>query len=609
MFDGKNGRETIDRLERVMEVLCAEFTGISDTIETLFMMDGDKEKLRLRKPRKRRKRTKTATDGGYMSHGVFEPYMKMEVLETPRTDTNYSLRNVLKRKRFADEVSINDAVSDSEKEDISDDEESDGFDPEMLEVDEYDEEYDEGDDDGDEEPTDSSDEDDELMLMEEDNYDLEEDLFQDDYKDDIKPRFGGNMRRRRGDRMMDPSLDPEAEESGAITVYNVKIAETGEIEVLEPDDQQLQENGEEEEGEGEGGVKVKVDLSSKGEIGRVVAVMDDIEEMPFRGQKLLMSVSEKSHPRSLLKPPGARAASLLFCSVCENAFATLKELKHHVAKEHPGSRFFALPKNNPHRNCAPCNQLMQSYESLIRMDPDVLISDVCFPCPHCRRRYIGHLGGLANHLNNDHRHAIDAQMLTDPQYFDVFLQHDPKVAICEFCSQDCGHVDSLNKHLVTCPDNTSGHSAGLFCSICGKMFAQTKNLKGHLMRHGRDKLGRPRDKYCAYCPVACTSESALQKHMDKEHSSQNPDEGFVLHESKFLPSTSRTFDTNLKHVMANLREWLFYSRTGVGVLVRNSSGVGSGMGARHISGMDLGMDFLLAVFCIILKYKHIGHPH
>ena len=100
----------------------------------------------------------------------------------------------------------------------------------------------------------------------------------------------------------------------------------------------------------------------------------------------------------LMRPIGNRPVSLLFCSASEQAFSSLKELKHHVAKEYPGSRFFTLPKDNPHRNSAPTIAMLQSYENLIKMDPDVELADVVFPCPHCRRRFVGHLGGLANHL-------------------------------------------------------------------------------------------------------------------------------------------------------------------------------------------------------------------
>ena len=454
------------------------------------------------------------------------------MLDQPRTDTSYALRNVIKKKRYADEVQTLAEVSDSEKEDISDDEDSDGFDPEVIDIDEPDDEYDEGDDAGIEEDS-STDEEAELLMMEE-NMDFDDDLFDpdDDYKD-IKPRF-----RKRRNHLMDPSLDPEGEEPDLITVYNVKITEEGMVEIFEPGDKLLGENGAEEEEDeaaaGESAIKLKTEEPSPtGEIARVVAIHDDVDVLPFKGLELLLTACEKVPAKILQKPIGNRPVSLLFCSASEQAFSSLKELKHHVAKEYPGSRFFSFPKDNPHRNSAPALAMLQSYENLIKMDPDVELSDVVFPCPHCRRRYVGHLGGLANHLNNDHRHAVETQLHNDVHYYDVFLRSDPKVAICEFCGEDCGTVEALNKHLISCQDNTSGHSAGLFCSICGKMFTQTKNLKGHLIRHGRDKLGRPRDKYCSYCPVACTTDAALQRHMDREHDDQNPDEGFVLHASKY----------------------------------------------------------------------------
>ena len=56
----------------------------------------------------------------------------MEVSDQPRTDTSYALRNVIKKKKYADEVQTLNEVSDSEKEDISDDEDSDEFDPEVC---------------------------------------------------------------------------------------------------------------------------------------------------------------------------------------------------------------------------------------------------------------------------------------------------------------------------------------------------------------------------------------------------------------------------------------------------------------------------------------------
>ena len=38
---------------------------------------------------------------------------------------------------------------------------------------------------------------------------------------------------------------------------------------------------------------------------------------------------------------------------------------------------------------------------------------------------------------------------------------------------------------------------------------------------------------CSDCPVTCVSEANLQKHMEREHSNKDPDDGFVLHEGEF----------------------------------------------------------------------------
>jgi hypothetical protein len=47
------------------------------------------------------------------------------------------------------------------------------------------------------------------------------------------------------------------------------------------------------------------------------------------------------------------------------------------------------------------------------------------------------------------------------------------------------------------------------------------------------------------------------------------------------------------HQIKHLWEWLSHSRMGMGVGVRNSSGVGvgTGVGANNLSGVDSGVDF------------------
>jgi hypothetical protein len=52
----------------------------------------------------------------------------------------------------------------------------------------------------------------------------------------------------------------------------------------------------------------------------------------------------------------------------------------------------------------------------------------------------------------------------------------------------------------------------------------------------------------------------------------------------------------------DLLEWLFHSKTGVGVGVRNSSGVGvgTGVGLNNLSGVDSGVNFYFLNFELAL---------
>ena len=101
------------------------------------------------------------------------------------------------------------------------------------------------------------------------------------------------------------------------------------------------------------------------------------------------------------------------------------------------------------------------------------------------------MGGLTSHLINDHRTNIGSEIPSEKyaEYYNVLKRTDVKVLTCEFCGKDeMPHTTAMNKHIIGCPSNDSGCSAGLFCHICGKMFAQQKYLKDHLARHGKDQV-------------------------------------------------------------------------------------------------------------------------
>jgi hypothetical protein len=70
--------------------------------------------------------------------------------------------------------------------------------------------------------------------------------------------------------------------------------------------------------------------------------------------------------------------------------------------------------------------------------------------------------------------------------------------------------------------------------------------------------------------------------------------------------TTATWSGSLDSVdTKHLREWLFHSRTGVGVGVRNSSrvGVGTGVGPNNLSGVDLRVEFYCLNFALALASK------
>ena len=85
---------------------------------------------------------------------------------------------------------------------------------------------------------------------------------------------------------------------------------------------------------------------------------------------------------------------------------------------------------------------------------------------------------------------------------------DVKVLTCEFCGKDeMPHTTAMNKHIIGCPSNDSGCSAGLFCHICGKMFAQQKYLKDHLARHGKDQVSLIRQIFLYFVEIVSPTKS------------------------------------------------------------------------------------------------------
>ena len=502
-------QDHVQVLEQILDILCSPFKGSADDLDLFFLDQMPDLPLKLKdenkenEPVKPKPKRKSGRKPGQKMNVKQEPYIKTEVMESYRTSEIYGLRKVVKRKRFTDEISEPSDLD--EDEDIFDPlgEESDDYAPDDLEQNVEVEESDEEDF-----------EDDELL---EEDFDSpnEDELFDSD------------------EEIIDVSVVKKEPMIKGQESFMVKKTSDGNIEIISPEDiNEPLESSTTPKPRGRPRKRPKLSEADLIGTGRVVSVMEDEDpnQLSFKSKKIYAAA--KSDPRSLLKPDQDHPGLILFCSVCETQCESQAHLRHHVAQNHKGSKFFTLPKTNPHRDCVPCQVLMESYESLIKSeDPENFSQkDVCFPCPHCRRRYVGHLGGLTTHLINDHRNAIAQDLGQKPsEYFHALKRTDEKVLTCDFCHKILPHTNALNKHLIGCPDNDSGCSAGPFCHICGKMFAQQRYLKDHLARHGKDQVNRPRNFMCSQCPVTCVSEANLQKHIEREHSTADPDLDFVLH--------------------------------------------------------------------------------
>ena len=223
--------------------------------------------------------------------------------------------------------------------------------------------------------------------------------------------------------------------------------------------------------------EVKLTLSGdQPTLGKLIFVYED-EEME---QEKFQDLKLGNNPRSLLKAKTSSESSvqetILFCSVCKNQFVTMNQFLEHVAKEHKSSRFFTFPNKNPHKNCKSCQKLCQNYEDFYAENSGVLSRNLVFPCPHCKRRFVGHFSALERHLFIDHRHCISTEDSSDLN-FQVKLREDLSLLKCDFCCKDFMSLQMVNKHLTICTDN-----AFLHCQICGKRFARDRDIREHLLK-------------------------------------------------------------------------------------------------------------------------------
>jgi len=540
-------------ITRVMDVLCSAYTTENMTlepakvaevkvdegqalVEKAAVLAAVKAKIKVKAKRGRKPGKK-----GQPS----QPAMKVEIVEKKRSGSSaYGLRRRIKRARFVDEVDPMEIKEEGEADerdqqlsilDDADEHDSDEYTPAVLEAEEK--------------LADQADEEamEELMeAMSDDLGDILDDEDVDDDHEDIDDNLE-NVEGMETDCQLLEETNPDLEEN--LTMYTVKVNPDGQAQVVRQE--QLVTEIEEQHLSSQVPLpkpdRIMKYTSKEGKVlakGKIVNLAsNDQSQFPVISATIEKSqLMEKLRSFEGVSGDNKSPPLILFCSLCGFQCQKSAELRHHAASQHPNqTKFFQLPFKNPHANCAQCTVLMESYQTMTASNPDIQAKDLCFPCPHCRRRYMGSIGSLINHLHNDHFEAVDQDFSGKPEeYFQVKLRSDESSLTCDFCRKSFYKSLHLNAHLTSCPENDSGHSAALPCPKCDKTFHTLRHLRRHQkQKHAVGTAGtavrkasKRRERYfcCHLCPNSFFTEAALDKHVAKEHSgSPDPDEGLVLH--------------------------------------------------------------------------------
>ncbi|XP_040563822.1 uncharacterized protein [Lepeophtheirus salmonis] len=425
------------------------------------------------------------------SNSQYYYHVKKKIIDTPRAETSYGLRPFRKKIKFIDEVSEDENEEGDPGYDFEN--ESD-YEPAFQEEDEEEaeDEYIQEEEESMENTTSNN--------AIDDNVSSDEDITTsssqyDDDEDDLYEERNLLRIESEGEdddlyeyHLSSHQSDLENLDEEDITLVTVKLNEEGQIQMI--DQVNDPENGE------------LVDS-----VGNLLS-----EESPEKNTK------EGSLNNDFLENVTTHRL-LLKCFSCTEHFISLCELRYHSAKFHPEGSFFRLPLGHPHAKCLSCMELFSSYRALIAGNKDLQLKDICFCCPHCRRRFMGRINALRSHLKEEHYELMGERKNGLPQYHPVLIRGDIKSYICDFCKEPFESTKLVNLHLLSCSSDYIGVSSGVFCRICGKTFSQLRSLELHCMNMHRGKIIWNRSKmlFCSQCPAARHSKSALRKHFTKQH--------------------------------------------------------------------------------------------
>ncbi|KAL5021554.1 hypothetical protein ScPMuIL_000709 [Solemya velum] len=156
----------------------------------------------------------------------------------------------------------------------------------------------------------------------------------------------------------------------------------------------------------------------------------------------------------------------LECSVCQEKFENMKQLKTHFLISHPNTSREELNKMIGHRHRMQGKMGRKSYK-----------------CPYCERVFISSSSELQKH---------------------IWIHQGIKPYKCPVCPHSCRSKNNLQAHMLR-------HSSEkpFACSECGKGYKSKTALRWHVRSHKDGKLFK-----CDKCPYEAVQRSHLKRHME-----------------------------------------------------------------------------------------------
>ena len=224
------------------------------------------------------------------------------------------------------------------------------------------------------------------------------------------------------------------------------------------------------------------------------------------------------------------------------------EIKKEMAKEIHNAD--TINEGHEYYNCESCLKSFSRRDNLKKHIHTVHEGHKDYHCQSCGKSYF-HARSLKKHIRQVHKNEnisiAKFQIKNELAHNANTVDEGEKDHKCSFCDKSYFHAHSLKKHIRNVHENENSseskiqiknelahnaageiridtvHEGEKFhkCSVCGKSFAQSKNLKRHIsIVH---EIGEKNHK-CSFCDNSYFHERSLKKHIRNVHESKKNSE-------------------------------------------------------------------------------------